>query len=88
MIHWLDDGTLSRIASRGVADPSIWAQRYDAACPSEFYRGYASLLTQIGEALRPSSSLATLGHLIEVFEAVRATPFPAVERPLPHPWLD
>jgi hypothetical protein len=79
MIHWLDDGTLSRIASRGVADPSIWAQRYDATCASEFYRGYASLLTQIGEALKPSSSLATLRHLIEVFD-LEIKGLPADER--------
>lgn len=79
MINWLDDGTLSRIASRGVADPSIWAQRYDATCPSEFYRGYASLLQQIGKALKPSSNLATLRQLIEVSD-LEIKGLPADER--------
>ena len=26
---WLGDTTLSQLASRGVCDPSTWAQRYD-----------------------------------------------------------
>lgn len=79
VILWLGESTLSRIASQGNSDPSIWAQRYDATCPSEFYRGYASLLTQIGEALKPSSSPATLHHLIEVFD-LEIRGLPADER--------
>jgi len=68
VLKWLDDPTLSRIASREVSDPSMWAQRYDATCPSEFYRGYATLLAKIGEALKPSSSPAILHQLIDAFD--------------------
>jgi hypothetical protein len=72
---WLNDGALSHLASQGVADPSMWAQRYDPTCPSEFYRGYATLLARIGEAFRSNANLAALGRLIDAFDlAVKALP--------------
>lgn len=72
---WMDDGTLSRLASQGVADPSMWAQRYDPTCPSEFYRGYATLMVRIGDALRSNANLAVLGQLIDAFDlAIKALP--------------
>jgi len=75
VISWLDDASLSRLASEGVSDPSIWAERYDPACPSEFYRGYATLLAQIGEAFRSNASLAALGQQIDGFDlAIKALP--------------
>jgi hypothetical protein len=75
MITWLDDSTLSRLASRGIADPSIWAERYDPTCPSEFYRGYATLLGRIGEALRSNANAVALSHLIDEFDmAIKALP--------------
>jgi hypothetical protein len=74
MDDWLEDGTLSRLASREVAS-SIWAQRYDPTCPSEFYRGYATLLVRIGDAFRSNANLAVLGHLIDHFDlAIKALP--------------
>jgi hypothetical protein len=75
VISWLDDGTRSRIASQGVSDPSIWAQRYDATCPSEFYRGYATLLAQIGYVFRSNSNPAAIHQLIDAFDlAIKALP--------------
>jgi hypothetical protein len=75
VIRWLDDRTLSSIANQGVCDRSIWQQRYDATCPSEFYRGYATLLTKIGDAFGSNSSLAVLYQLIDAFDlAIKALP--------------
>jgi hypothetical protein len=74
LVTWLDDATLSRFANRGCAQ-SIWAQRYDPTCPSEFYRGYATLLVRIGDAFRLNPSLAALGRLIDAFDlAIKALP--------------
>jgi hypothetical protein len=67
---WLDDGTLSRLASQGVCDPSIWEQRYDPTCPSEFYRGCATLLTRIGDTFRANANVAALGQQIDAFDQV------------------
>jgi hypothetical protein len=73
LISWLDDGTLSRFANQGAPDSSIMAQRYDATCPSEFYRGYATLLAQIGGVFRTISSLTALCQLIDAFDlAIKA----------------
>jgi hypothetical protein len=69
VISWLNDASLSRLASQGVSDPSIWEQRYDAACPSEFYRGYATVLAQVGEAFRLNASPAALGQQIDGFDS-------------------
>jgi hypothetical protein len=75
LVAWLDDGTLSRLARQGAADPSMWAQRYDPTCPSEFYRGYATLLARIGDAFRSNPNLAALGRLIDAFDlAIKALP--------------
>lgn len=75
LVAWLDDGTLSRLASQGVCDPSIWTQRYDPTCPSEFYRGYATLLVRIGDAFRSNANLAALGQLIDAFDlAIKSLP--------------
>ncbi len=71
---WLGDGTLSRL-SQGVVDPSMWEQRYDPTCPSEFYRGYATLLARIGDAFRFNANLPALRQLIEAFDtAIKALP--------------
>ena len=75
MINWLDDGTLSRIANQGACDRSIWEQRYDATCPSEFYRGYATLLAQISHAFRSQSNIPALYQMVDAFDAaIRALP--------------
>jgi hypothetical protein len=75
MSTWLDDSTLSRLASHGDADPSIWAERYDPMCPSEFYRGYATLLARIGDAFRSNANSAALRHLIDSFDlTIKALP--------------
>lgn len=75
LVGWLDDGTLLRLASQGVADPSMWAQRYDPAFPSEFYRGYATLLVRIGDTFRSNANLAALGQLIDAFDlAIKGLP--------------
>jgi hypothetical protein len=74
LLPWLDDATLSRLANQ-VCSQSIWAQRYDPTCPSEFYRGYATLLVRIGDALRLNPSVAALGQLIDAFDlAIKALP--------------
>jgi hypothetical protein len=74
-IQWLDDRTLSSIAGQEVLNPSIWEQRYDATCPSEFYRGYATLLAHISDALRADSNPAVLHQLIDAFDlAIKALP--------------
>ncbi|MFO1124970.1 MAG: hypothetical protein U1E25_06605 [Methylocystis sp.] len=62
---WLDDDTLSRLANQGVVDPSMWAKLYDPTCPSEFYRGYATLLARMIDAFRASPNLASLYQLVE-----------------------
>lgn len=79
LLPWLDDNRLLRLANQGVADPSMWAQRYDPTCPSEFYRGYATLLFRIGDAFQSSASLAALGQLIDAFDLVIKT-IPADQR--------
>jgi len=72
---WLGDGALSQLASQGVVDPLMWAQRYDPTCPSEFYRGYATLLVRMGDAFRLNANLAALRQLINVFDpAIKALP--------------
>jgi len=76
---WLDDGALSGIARQAVADPSIWAQRYDPTCPSEFYRGYATLLIRVRDAFRSNPNLATLRQLIDAFDTAIKN-LPADER--------
>ena len=70
LVPWLDDETLSRLASRGVADRSIWAQRYDPTCPSEFYRGYATLLVRVSDASRSNRSVAAVRQLIDALDVV------------------
>ena len=75
LLPWLDDATLSSLASQGAADPSMWAQRYDPMCPSEFYRGYATLLVRISDAFRSSANRAAIGQLINAFDlAIKAVP--------------
>jgi hypothetical protein len=75
MAAWLDDGTLTRLAGQGVAAPSMWARRYDPTCPSEFYRGYATLLIRVGDAFRSKANLTALRQLIDAFDlAIKALP--------------
>lgn len=78
-IWWLDNDRLLRLANEGPPVSSIMAQRYDATCPSEFYRGYATLLAQIGDALRTISSPTALYQLIDKFDLVIKA-LPADER--------
>jgi hypothetical protein len=66
---WLDDGALSHFAGQGPRDPSLWAQRYDATCPSEFYRGYATLLLRFNEAFPPRADMSALAALVEAFDS-------------------
>lgn len=74
-ISWLDDGRLSRIAEQGAPNPSIMAQRYDATCPSEFYRGYGTILAQFSDALRTISDPTALRQMIDKFDlAIKALP--------------
>jgi hypothetical protein len=74
-IAFVDDSTLSRIANAGTLDRSIFAQRYDPTCPSEFYRGYATILAGISEALEAISGLPALRQLIDEFDlAIKALP--------------
>ena len=51
LVAWLDDVTLSGLANQGVADATMWAQRYDPGCPSEFYRGNESGFGAISQNL-------------------------------------
>jgi hypothetical protein len=78
---WLDDGTLSHL-SEGVCMPHIWEQRYDPTCPSEFYRGYATLLFRISDdAFHSNANLAAL--LIDALDfVIKALPrfIPATDR--------
>jgi hypothetical protein len=76
---WLDDVTLSNLAAQGAVNPSLWAARYDPTCPSEFYRGYATLVARVGEALRGSATSVALARLIDEFHQAIQT-LPADER--------
>ena len=69
-IVWLDDISLSQIANQGTSDPSIWAERYDASCPSEFYRGYASLLAKVNNEFNSNPDISGLRHLVEAIHPV------------------
>ncbi len=72
---WLDDGRLLQIANQGPPDSSIMAQRDEATCPSEFYRGYATILQQVGDAIRTISRSTTIDQLIDEFDdAIKALP--------------
>jgi hypothetical protein len=75
IIPWLDDAALSQQADHGAADPSMWGERYDPACPSEFYRGYATLLVRISDACGHDTDPAALGRLIDAFNReIKALP--------------
>jgi hypothetical protein len=63
--EWLADGTLSQLSKQGACDQSIWAQRYDATCPSAFYRGYATVLVRVGDEFRSNPDLVALGRLTD-----------------------
>jgi hypothetical protein len=72
---WYGDHDISRFAGQGAASPAIWSQRYDPSCPSEFYRGYLSLLGWVGNALRRNPTPASLHKSIGAFDAtVKALP--------------
>ncbi len=75
IISWLDDAKLLSISKRGACNSSIMAQRYDATCTSEFYRGYATILAQISDLLPTLSSRAALSKMIDEFHlATQALP--------------
>jgi hypothetical protein len=44
-LYWLSDEDLEELAAGPPAAEAIMSQRYDPACPSEFYRGYGSVLS-------------------------------------------
>lgn len=79
LVAWLDDGTLSRLADPWAFDPVMWGQRHDPTCPSEFYRGYATLLVRFGDAFRSNPNLVALGRLVDAFD-VSVKALPADER--------
>ena len=76
---WYSDHDIAGFAGQGAASPAIWSQRYDPSCPSEFYRGYLSLLGWVGNALRRNPTPASLHNLIDAFDATVKT-LPADER--------
>lgn len=68
---WLDDATLTHLAGRVVDEgtmAAMWAQRYDPTCPSEFYRGYATLLLRIGDAFRSNATVTALRQFVDAFD--------------------
>jgi hypothetical protein len=72
---WYGDNDIALFVGRGAASPAIWAQRYDPSCPSEFYRGYLSLLGWISSALRRNPTLPSLRKSIDDFDvAIKALP--------------
>ena len=72
---WLDDDQLRQLAKQGIPVASITAHRYDAMCPSEFYRGYATLLFLINGAIRKVSGQKALIVLIDEFDsAIKVLP--------------
>ncbi|MET0987703.1 MAG: hypothetical protein ABW034_20090 [Steroidobacteraceae bacterium] len=75
LLPWLDDSALSRLANFGVSDRSMWDKRYEPNCPSEFYRGYATLLMRIGDQFHANANLTVLGQLVDAFGTdIRALP--------------
>jgi hypothetical protein len=72
---WLDDGALSRFANQESPDPSQWSQRYDPTCPSEFYRGYATLIYRFNQAFPPRADKSALAALVDALDlAIQALP--------------
>jgi hypothetical protein len=67
LLPWLEDAALVYLSTEGAVNPSIWALRYDATCPSEFYRGYATLLVRIANALLAHASMQALGQYINAY---------------------
>jgi hypothetical protein len=63
---WYDDNYIS-LLSRGGIDQGIFNARYDASCPSEFYRGYVSLLGWISKAIQQNPTLSALRESISAF---------------------
>jgi hypothetical protein len=69
LLPWLDNTTLKHIAEQAQPDPLLWSQRHDPTCPSEFYRGYATLISRLSDALRPEPTVFALVPLIDAFDA-------------------
>src|SRR5580704_14837386 len=46
---WLTDAELDGLAQSAVADQAMTDQRFDPSCPSEFYRGYATILADLAD---------------------------------------
>jgi hypothetical protein len=76
---WYGDNDITRFAGQGAASPALWSQRYDPSCPSEFYRGYLSLLGWVGNALRRNPTPTSLHESINTFDAT-VEALPADER--------
>lgn len=68
-IAWLDYDALLHISERSAPDPSMMAQRYDATRSSEFYRGYATVVAQIADAIRMTSGPTVLRQQIDELDA-------------------
>jgi hypothetical protein len=74
-IAWLDDQVLALYAQAGSADPAIWAQRYDPSCPSDFYRGYATILLRVRNEFHSNPNLGALRRQIDAYDqAIQALP--------------
>ncbi len=72
---WYSDNNIALTVGQGAASPAIWAERYDPSCPSEFYRGYLSLLGWIRNGLRRNPTLPSLHKSIDAFDAaIKALP--------------
>jgi hypothetical protein len=78
-IGWYGDNDIALFAGQRAANPAMWTQRFDPTCPSEFYRGYLSLLGWINHALRQDATLPSLRRSIDAFD-VTVKALPADER--------
>ena len=67
-IAWLDDQVLALYAQAGPADPAIWAQRYDRSCPSDFYRGYATILLRVRNDFHSNPNVGALRRQIDAYD--------------------
>jgi len=66
-IAWLDDQVLALYAKRGLRS-AIWAQRYDRSCPSDFYRGYATILLRVRNDFHSNPNVGALRRQIDAYD--------------------
>jgi hypothetical protein len=67
---WYDDNDIALLVGKGAARPAIWDIRYDEFFPSEFYRGYLSVLGWIENAIRRNPTMRSLLECIDDFDVV------------------